>query len=209
MWFKIMECGGQCASPKSHGANAVVYSDGTFDISPHDEHAKCTPASVSAHTLYEKTRPDILYGPGGFLDLNASIYKQLSDGRTCRVRGGTFTFSRDAGDPYRLKLEAATTIGYRTMFMGNIKDPILVKQVDWFIKDIVKWYVGKQRQHAEGEWDIEFHIYGQNQVSSLPNQNGQPAEVFIVCEALGSTQELANSVAAAARIAIAVSTVTS
>jgi hypothetical protein len=117
-----MECGGQCATPKSHGASATVYSDGTFDISPHDPDAQCTPASVSAHTLYEKTRPDILSGPGGYLDLTASTYEQLEDGRTCRVRGGLFVFSTDAGQPYRLKLEAATTIGYRSMFMGSIRD---------------------------------------------------------------------------------------
>lgn len=29
---KIMECGGICAEPKSHGAMASVYQDGTFDI---------------------------------------------------------------------------------------------------------------------------------------------------------------------------------
>lgn len=117
-----MECGGQCATPKSSGSTATVYSNGTFDISPHDPEARCTPNSVAAHTLYEKTRPDLLYGPGGHLDLSASKYKQLKDGRTCRVQGGLFHFSRDAGQPYRIKLEAATIVGYRSMFMGSIKD---------------------------------------------------------------------------------------
>src|SRR3954469_19872822 len=117
-----MECGAQCATPKSHGASATIYSSGAFDISAHRVDALCTPTSVAAHTLYEKSRPDILFGPGGYLDLTASTYEQLQDGRTCRVRGGSFTFSRDAGKPYQLKLEAATVVGYRTMFMGSIKD---------------------------------------------------------------------------------------
>lgn len=119
---KIMECGGLCATPKSAGVGVTVYSDGTFDITPSDPKARCTPISVSAHTLYEKSRPDVLYGPGGWLDLTASKYEQLGDGRTCRVRGGLFTFSRDAGLPYQVKLEAATVIGYRSMYMGSIKD---------------------------------------------------------------------------------------
>jgi hypothetical protein len=119
---QIMECGAQCATPKSHGATATLYSNGTFDISPHSPHARCTPQSVAAHTLYEKSRPDLLYGPGGHLDLTAAEYEQLEDGRTCRMHGATFTFSRDAGLPYRTKLEGAQKIGYRAMFMGSIRD---------------------------------------------------------------------------------------
>lgn len=119
---KIMECGGLCATPKSSGATATVYHDGTFDVTPMDPASRCTPITVSAHTLYEKSRPDLLYGPGGWLDLTQSKYEQLEDDRTCRVRGGKFTFSRDAGLPYQVKLEAATVIGYRSNYMGSIKD---------------------------------------------------------------------------------------
>src|ERR1700761_7212975 len=85
---KIMECGGLCATPKSHGATALIYDDGTFDVSPLDPAARCVPLSVAAHTLYEKSRPDILHGPGGYLDLTQTTYKQLSDGISVRVRGG-------------------------------------------------------------------------------------------------------------------------
>lgn len=119
---KIMECGGACSTPKSVGATATVYHDGTFDIESTDPGSRCTPLSVSAHTLYEKTRPDILYGPGGYLDLTHSQYEMLDDDRSCRVRGGTFTFSRDAGSSYQIKLEAARIIGYRAQYMGSIRD---------------------------------------------------------------------------------------
>lgn len=54
-----------------------------------------------------------------------------------------------------------------------------------------------QHADAEGTWDLDWHIYGQNQT----NANGQPAEVFLVGEALASTQDLANSVASTARVA--------
>lgn len=119
---KIMECGGQCAKPKSHGAIGTIYSTGEFDISPLDPAAACTTLSVAAHTLYEKTRPDILHGPGGYLDLTRSNYTQMSDDRTVRVSGSSFHFSHDDGLPYTLKLEAARIVGYRTMFMGSIRD---------------------------------------------------------------------------------------
>ncbi len=117
---KIMECGGICAVPKSSGAVATVYPDGTFDISPMRTDARCTPTSVAAHTLYEKTRPDVLHGPGGYLDLTESSYEQLPDGKTVRARGGKFHFSRQHGLPYQIKLEGAAVSGYRTMYMGSI-----------------------------------------------------------------------------------------
>jgi hypothetical protein len=69
----------------------------------------------------------------------------------------------------------------------------------------VRWYVGKQHQHANGEWDLDFHIYGHNQVSAIPEEAGRPSEVLIIGEALASTQELAKSIAATARVATAVS----
>lgn len=68
----------------------------------------------------------------------------------------------------------------------------------------MKWYVRKQHQHAEGEWELDFHRYGQDHVSTLPGRIGQLGEVFLIGEALGSTPELAKSVASTARIATAV-----
>lgn len=119
---KIMECGGQCSSPKSHGAVSTVYPDGKFDVRPLAPESRCTPYSVAAHALYENTRPDILRGPGGELHLKNSFYDQLEDGRTVRVSGSQYKSSRSEGLPYCLKLEAARVIGYRSMFMGSVRD---------------------------------------------------------------------------------------
>lgn len=119
---KLLECGGQCAAPKSAGIVATVYSDATFETVPTDPNAKCTPTSVAAHTLYEKTRPDILPGPGGWLDLTESKYKQLEDGRTVRAWGGRYLKSVEQGLPYQVKLEGARNVAYRSMFIGSIKD---------------------------------------------------------------------------------------
>jgi hypothetical protein len=72
---KILECGGLCALPKSHGAVATIYANGLFDVRPTAPESICTPLSVAAHTLYENTRPDVLRGPGGSLHLHDSKYK--------------------------------------------------------------------------------------------------------------------------------------
>lgn len=119
---KVLECGGFCATPKCAAIRATVYQDGTFDLTPGDSGSACTPMSVSSHTLYEKSRPDLLYGPGGVLDLTESKYELLEDGRTCRVKGGRFTFSRDVGMKYTVKMEGAHVVGYRTSYMGSVKD---------------------------------------------------------------------------------------
>lgn len=119
---KIMECGGLCSLPKSHGAISTVYADGQFDVRPTAPDSICTPLSVAAHTLYENTRPDILRGPGGSLDLTGSKYEQLADGRSVRVGGSQFRPSRAEGKPYTLKLEAAQIVGYRSLFLGSVKD---------------------------------------------------------------------------------------
>jgi hypothetical protein len=74
---KIMECGGLCSSPKSHGAVATVYSSGLFDVRPTAPESRCTPYSIAAHALYENGRPDVLNGPGGSLHLLDCKYDQL------------------------------------------------------------------------------------------------------------------------------------
>lgn len=119
---KILECGGQCSFPKSHGAVATVYENGLFDVRPTDPQSICTSLSVAAHTLYENTRPDVLQGPGGSLHLDHSKYEQLSDGKSVRVGGSVYRSSESDDKPYQLKLEAARIVGYRSMFMGSITD---------------------------------------------------------------------------------------
>jgi hypothetical protein len=119
---KILECGGLCGVPKSNGAMATMYHNGHFDVTPLDPKSKCTAISVAAHTLYEKSRPDILHGPGGHLDLTGMKTEALDDGRSVRVSGGTFQTSSSEGLPYTVKLEGGEIVGYRAQMMGSIRD---------------------------------------------------------------------------------------
>ncbi|KAK8039028.1 hypothetical protein PG993_007439 [Apiospora rasikravindrae] len=197
---KIMECGGLCSDPKSYGAVATVYDNGTFDIVPTLPTSRCTPLSVAAHTLYEKSRPDLLYGPGGWLDLTKSTYEQMSDGRTVRVSGSTFHFSEDNALPYQLKLEAATIVGYRSMYMGTIRDPIadmfnagiLVRQIDPLLEQVRSYITA---QHPDiSDWDIHWHIHGKDELGKVAN------DIFLVGEVLASTQAQAKAIASTARV---------
>ncbi|KAF5619591.1 uncharacterized protein FTJAE_11875 [Fusarium tjaetaba] len=172
---KILECGGQCSFPKSHGAVATAYENGLFDVRPTDPQSMCTPLSVAAHTLYENTRPDVLRGPGGSLHLDSSKYEQLSDGKSVR-------------------LEAARIVGYRSMFMGSITDHILISQIDKLLAR-VKVYVDQQHPEITGQWNLDFHVYGKGQ-----HTQAGPVQLFIVAEALAPTQQLANSIASKARV---------
>ncbi|KAK8107590.1 uncharacterized protein PG998_009603 [Apiospora kogelbergensis] len=190
---KIMECGGLCSEPKSYGAVATVYDNGTFDLVPTLPTSRCTPLSVAAHTLYEKSRPDLLYGPGGWLDLTKSTYEQMADGRTVRVAGSTFHFSEDNGRPYQLKLEAATIVGYRCMYMGSIRDPILLHQVDPLLEQ-VRSYIAAQ--HCDvSDWHIHWHIHGKDKAGNIAN------DIFLIGEVIAPTQAEAKAIVSTARVA--------
>ncbi|KAJ0296861.1 hypothetical protein COL5a_004915 [Colletotrichum fioriniae] len=193
---KIMECGGLCSTPKSHGAVATVYESGMFDVRPIAPGSACTPLSVAAHSLYENTRPDILRGPGGALHLDQAHYEQLSDQRTVRARGARFVSSIADGKPYQFKLEAARLLGYRSIVLGSVKDHILIEQLDDLLI-LVKAYVKQQHKDVSGDWDLDFHTYGKGQ--STPTG---PGEIFIVAEAIAPTQELATGLVSTARIAL-------
>jgi hypothetical protein len=79
----------------------------------------------------------------------------------------------------------------------------LIRQLDNLLKRI-KAYVAEQHRDADGTWELDFHQYGR---SDEPNgiTSGKPLpEVFLIGEALASSQELATSVAATAKIATTV-----
>ncbi|KIW21146.1 hypothetical protein PV08_01726 [Exophiala spinifera] len=196
---KILECGGLCAKPKSREAMAIVRRD-HFDIVPNNPTAVCTPVSVAAHTLYEKTRPDILVGPGGTLDLRATTYEQLLDGRTVRVRGAIFTLTSPG--EYTIKLEGARIAGYRSAFFGGFSDPVLIAQLDVFIENV--------RAHVASvckfEHELKLTAYGIGDHISMfkgvKHASEQiPASAAIAGEAKAATQEQATRVINATRVA--------
>jgi hypothetical protein len=195
---KIMECGAVCAEPKG-GVILATIRPGSFDLEPMDPNARCTITSVAAHSLYEKTRPDLLSGPGGVLDLRHSKYEQI-DCRRVRVSGSEFHRS----DNYQVKLEGAALIGYRTIFVGGIRDPILIEQLDKFLDRVQKKVAATYPALNEGKAKVVFHAYGKNGVmgETEPLKDIVPHEVGLLCEVTAATQDIANAICSAVRIGV-------
>jgi hypothetical protein len=206
---KIMECGAQCATPKSREAFATIRKD-SFSIMPLDPAAICTPLSVAAHTLYEKSRPDLHYGPDGVLDLTHTSYTALSDGRSVRVQGSTFTQSTP-DSKWTIKLEGAKVEGYHSMFVGGCADPILISQLDELLVR-VRFFVASK---CAFEHDLKLTVYGREGALNMlgtekkdlsttgfpPVTQQPPATVGILGQARASTQKESNMVVAMARVA--------
>lgn len=195
---KIMECGAVCAEPKGRVIVATVRKD-SFDLEPMAPNERCTTLSVAAHTLYEKTRPDLLAGPGGLLDLTTAKYEQLN-GRTTRVSGSTFRPS----PVYQVKLEGSAIAGQRTIFVGGIRDPILIAQIDTFLESLQERLRAGYPQLQTGEAKVLFHLYGKNGVMGdlEPEKDFVPLEIGILGEVTAPTQELANAICSSARIGV-------
>lgn len=194
---KIMECGGICAVPKGRSMIATMRKD-SFDLTPLAPEERCTPLSVAAHTLYEKTRPDRLPGPGGVLDLTSARYEQITQ-KTCRVSGAHFLET-----PYQVKIEGVTRLGHRTIFIGGVRDPILIGQIDGFLENVRKYtqnlFPGLDQ--TEG-FRLLYHIYGRDGVMGpLEPENSSPHEIAVMGEVIAPTAELSHTVANNARASI-------
>ncbi|KAF7530159.1 hypothetical protein G7054_g9652 [Neopestalotiopsis clavispora] len=201
---KIMECGGICAVPKGRSMVARIQKS-SFDLTPLSPLEKCTPISVAAHTLYEKTRPDRLPGPGGVLHLDKAQYEQLADGRTVRVRGAEFIPT----PVYQVKLEGVKRLGHRTIFIGGIRDPILIGQIDDFLEKVRRY-----SQNLFPELDqsdacrLIYHVYGRNAVMGpletqhLAGDSHQPHEIGIMGEVVAPDKDKSHAIANNVRTSI-------
>ncbi|KAK3987284.1 hypothetical protein QBC44DRAFT_351900 [Cladorrhinum sp. PSN332] len=190
---KIMECGAVCATPKSAEAIAIVRKN-SFDIRPLNPNSKCTPLSVAAHTMYENSRPDLHLGPGGTLDVTESKYEQLADGRTIRVTGSKFIPVPE--NAYTIKLEAARQSGYLAIFIGGIRDPIMISQLDLLVPIV------QQRLHAVFPFDFKLALkfYGRDSLAGGVSLPPSLHEVGVLGKVLASTQEEAKAVANLAKV---------
>lgn len=187
---KIMECGAMCAIPKSRECLAIVRHD-NFDLVPLQPAARCTPLSVAAHLLYEKSRPDVLKGPGGELHTEDMTYEQI-DWRTVRVRGPKFVAEPEG--KYTLKLEGAKVNGYQSSFIGAFRDPILISQLDTWLPEVKN--IVKKRTSGDFEYDTKIITYGLNGVmGALEPDKSLPKEVCVLVQIRAPTQAQADELA--------------
>lgn len=187
---KIMECGGMMAVPKGRSMLATMRKD-SFDLTPLSPEERTTPLSIAAHTLYEKTRPDRLPGPGGVLHLDDAKYEQITE-KTTRVRGAKFVPT-----PYQVKLEGVSKLGYRTIFIGGIRDPILISQIDDFLERARQYTQALFPELDKSEHcQFSYQIYGRNAVMGpLEPDMSVGHEIGVMGEVLAPTQELSYTIA--------------
>ncbi|MCL2353679.1 MAG: DUF1446 domain-containing protein, partial [Defluviitaleaceae bacterium] len=191
---KILECAAIAATPGS-GSDCMlgILRDDHFELQTLNPARKCTITSVAAHTLYEKSSPTILPGPGGVLDLTQTRFEQKGDAVV--VRGSRFV--PDEGANY-VKLEGAKLVGHRTISIAATCDPIMISKFD----DIIKEVKAKVADNFKNLTDfyLDFKIYGAGVGASFyGNSTHAPREIGIVIEAIGSTRDIADTICSFAR----------
>ena len=192
---KLLECAAICASPGSASDCIMGYlGDDYFRVEPLNPARKCTPLSVSAHTLYEKTNPCLLPGPGGQLDLSQCTFTAETD-RCVRVTGSRFLPEAVPS----VKLEGAKQAGFRTVSICGVRDPIFISEVDGILAAV------KQRTadnlSADFPYRLDCIVYGKDGVMGAlePTPAITSHEIGIVIDAVADTQEHANAVCSVAR----------
>lgn len=195
---KILECGALCAEPGSAGDGMLGVLDGDgFVVEPLDPARRCTPTSVAAHTLYEKSHPFRLPGPGGALDLSACTFEPEGE-RGVRVRGSRF----EPASAYTVKLEGAELVAYRTIVLAGVRDPEMLAQLPAIEQAVVEITRGYFDRIPPSEYQVIFHHYGLDGVmgDAEPRRAGaRPHEVGLVLEVVAPTQEQADAICAFAR----------
>ena len=193
---KILECAAIAATPGS-GADCVlgILRDDHFELHTLSDKRKFTRESTVAHSLYEKSDPMFLPGPGGRLNLSGSSFTEVGDG-VVQVRGSRFEPSK----PYYLKLEGARLVGYRTVTIAGTRDPIMIKEIDGIVETVKKSVDAILcREGLKGS--IHFHIYGKDGVMGGLEPSPVPAghELGILVEAVAPTQEAASTLCSITR----------
>lgn len=192
---KILECAAICATPGS-GSDCIMgyLGEDYFCVEPLAPERKCTPTSVSAHTLYEKSNPYLLPGPGGHLDLSGCTFTAETD-RRVRVTGSKFV-----PEPVpSVKLEGAKQAGFRTISICGNRDPIFLSQIDGILEDVKKRTA--DNLSADYDFRLDFIVYGKNGVMGALEPDGRLLgnEAGIVIDAVADTQEHSAAVCSVAR----------
>jgi hypothetical protein len=193
---KIVECGTLACETMGPGVMVVTLREDSFSVHPIGPGLRCTTQSVAAHSLYETANPFLFTEPSGTLDISASTYEQEDD-VTVRVTGSQFAPTNE----YSVKLEGAELIGFETMLLGGVRDPLILSQLDSWLERIHDYITASIARSMGIDLDDEryrlgFQVYGRNAVMGELEPNRAPGhEVGIVCTTLAPTQTEATEMA--------------
>lgn len=193
---KVLECGALCAEPGTTKdcIFGTLYED-SFTVSALNPLRRCSLTSVAAHTFYEKENPCILHGPGFTLDLTDCNFT-MDDDRTVRVSGSRYI----PDDTYKIKLEGARQVGFRTFVIGAVRDPILISRLDEVEAKVTKSVRDYFSEIPEENYQINYYNYGINGVmGDNEAQEFAGHEVCVLFEVVARTQEEADIICANVR----------
>jgi hypothetical protein len=198
---KILECGAIAATPGS-GSDCLfgVLNHHSFTVEPLNPLRCCTITSVAAHTLYEKSNPLLLPGPGGMLDLSACQFKPENnpsgESRMVRVWGSRFI----PAAKYTVKIEGVKRVGFRTVCLAGCRDPVMIKNIK-ILMEKVRERVKDNFSRENYRYHLDFKLYGLNGVMGAvePLKTTKAHELGIIIEAVAPTQEIANTICSFAR----------
>lgn len=192
---KILECAAIAAVPGS-GSDCMIgfLERERFLVEPAGRERRATVSSVAAHTLYEKSDPVHLPGPGGEIDLAEAVFEQVTE-RQVAVRGTAFR----AVEPYTVKVEGARMVGHRAITLAGARDPRFIERLDEIIAGVEE----RTRDNFSlegGSYSLFFRVYGRDGVMGAQEPQPEPGhEVGIVIEAVAESPELAEAVVGFAR----------
>ncbi len=189
---KILECGAASVAQRFYpDCMAAELDESGFTVEPPNPELRCTPQSVAAHTLYENADPYLLVEPGGTLDTTAVRYRAVTD-RAVRVEGGRFL----PASVYTVRIEGASLVGYRSIVIAGIRDPLVLGQLDSFLsslRELVEGKIADSLAPAPGAYALNFRVYGRDGVMGplepMPKVEGH--EIGLIIDVVASSQTLA------------------
>lgn len=189
---KILECGAAAVRQRKYpDCMFARLKEDSFEIEPPNPEYCCSPGSVASHNLYENATPYRLVEPSGVLDTSECTYEAVSD-RAVRVRGGKFTHA----STYTVKLEGAEFVGYQSLLMGGIRDPLILNQLDSWL-DRLRIALQERFSAIFGEginekYRLNYRVYGRDGVmGTLEPQAEIGHEIGLIIEITAETQSQA------------------
>jgi Domain of unknown function (DUF4387)/Acyclic terpene utilisation family protein AtuA len=163
----VLESGALACEPGSPSDCLVaeIYDDGTALFTPPNPARRCTAHSIAAHSLYERSHPQLQFYPEGILATEKTQFFS-QDGRTAGIRNSRFIRSSKPW-PWSIKLEGSRRLGACKVSLIHI-DAADVANIP---QDIL--------------------VYGRNGVQ-VTAANGSLRELGIIVETAAPTQEAAN-----------------
>src|SRR5581483_9736577 len=189
---KILECGAASAVQRPYpDCMTAELDEHGFSVAPPNPDLHCTPQSVSAHTLYETGDPFHLVESGGTLDTSEAKF-EAQDNRAVRVTGSRFL----PAAKYTVRVEGAALVGYRSIVVAGIRDPLVLRQLDSFLctlRKVVERKIAENLSLDVDQYTLSFRVYGRNGTlgDMEPEMRIDGHEVALIIDVVAPSQALA------------------